>query len=346
MRIWERKFHLSGHMAGARSAYYPIFGLLRSDSGLVHKIIQHGNLLNPVLVETAEEGGVFVHPLLLEGGEGDAVYRKALRDRRNLLGMLLVCTLAACLSLFVIEEPKQIVFTLLAVLATAILYASADYRQVFKYRERLAERCMYYGWLFTSSRLYIFGLLSLFLVNGLFQFGLSDDGFLERFGMIYHTALIEPWRIVTGSLIHSGFAHWLTNLIIGVVIVSFCGPSQRHFAFPVFLLGGIISFSMTLAWVLYVVPSQADGLVGSSGGLSALLGSQLVLMTRHHRSYPDRFVWTVFYFVAVTMIAGGGFVDTVSLTCHVFGLLAGAMMGLVVPDYLSVNENATPEGGV
>jgi Na+/glutamate symporter len=46
------------------------------------------------------------------------------------------------------------------------------------------------------------------------------------------------------------------------------------------------------------------------------------------------------------MIAGGGFVDAVSLTCHIFGLLAGAMMGLVVPDYLSVNENATPEGGV
>ncbi len=235
--------------------------------------------------------------------------------------------------------------TFLTIICVILLYCLIDEKIAFGSRDAFAERGRYYCWLSQNCRLYLVAVAVIYIFTGVVQFGLGGNQFIENYALAY-SAIGEPWRIVTGSLIHGSVAHWLTNFTMALMIACFAGPVLRGYFLTAFFCGGVLAFG--LDWITYefLKLQQADGLVGTSGGMAALVGAQVVLSLRFRASYPRYFFVTMIYFAVVTFVAASVFITKSSLTCHVFGLLAGAMMGLVVPDYLSVNENATPEGGV
>ena len=155
--------------------------------------------------------------------------------------------------------------------------------------------------------------------------------------MMFELPSDEGWRIVTGSLIHSRVAHWLSNFVMSIAIAAACGPVLRYYFLPIFFVGGVASFALTLAWNGYF-PSQNDGLVGTSGGMAALLGSHLILCVKNLQSFPKQFFLTILYFVLISLIVGAIFLSSTSLACHAFGLIAGALIGLLVPNYLALPE--------
>lgn len=341
MKSWDIKFNreVSGELVP--HLYYPVTGYLTKSETLFRKTIEKGNLLNPVLVSLPENIGVFMHPLELPAEFASVLYKKALRDRIFILRMAIgYCLFFGLGGLFFVEV-RPPAFGVSATLAVASIYLYLDYRSVFLSLELLRERCRYYGWIFLNCRAPIIAITCIFLVSGTTQFVFGDDKFLNDYALAYELPEGEYWRLLTGSLIHSGIAHWLTNFSMGVAIAAICGPVLRKYFIPILVLGGVISFYLTFVWNGYHLSSEHDGLVGTSGGLAALLGSHLMLCAKYKSSYPRHFGLTVLYFVLISLIAGAIFLERTSLACHIFGLFAGGLIALLVPNYLEVDESTT-----
>lgn len=341
MRVWESEIRRT-LIGESPHLFYTIPNYLSSGEARLEKVINRGNILNPVLVETAETPGVFFHPVNLPGEYGLRAYRKALRDRLLVIKMVAFYTAVFVLIALAFDSISKTALVMSGFGLVVTLYAYVDYREVFLTRELLAERCCYYGWLFLACRPYLALFLLFYLSSGILQFLLAGENFLDRYGMSFEQSETEWWRILTGSLIHSGVAHWLSNLSLSIVIAAACGPVLRAYVLPIFLLGGMVSFYLVLFFNGIYPSEEHVGLVGTSGGLAALLGAQLVLIFRYRKSYPFRYGLTILYFVLISLILGSLFMNSSSLGCHIFGLAAGVFLGFFVPDYLKVDESTTP----
>jgi len=307
--------------------------LVRGEDALL-KVLRKGNILNPVLAEIPEQSGRFVHPILLPEEFSIAVYEKAVRDR---ILILKICAFYATLTTAggaFFPDFLQAAVVMASMCLIVGGYCFVDYRTIFVRKERLAERCAYYGWLFLKCRSYLAAVIIIYLASGAWQFLAGGELFLDRWGLIYDLPDGEWWRVMTGSIIHSGPLHWLSNFAVAIGIAAACGPVLKKYFPVVFFLGGFASFLLCLAWN-GLHPSDHDGLVGTSGGLAALLGAQLFLCFRFKHSYPRQYYLTILYFVMISMIVAAIFLSSVSLPCHIFGLLAGAALAYGVPDYLN-----------
>ena len=133
------------------------------------------------------------------------------------------------------------------------------------HRSRLEQRARYYGWLFVSSRGYVAVYAALMAASGVLQFLLGGDQFLQRYALLYQAPDAEWWRIITGSLIHAGPAHWLANLAMGIGIAALSGPSLQRYFLPVFLVSGWFAFGAELVQQACMPQQNYDALVGTSG---------------------------------------------------------------------------------
>lgn len=335
--IWETPFE--GRPRNEPAVFFPILGTYSDSPARFHRASQSGNLINPVLLSVPELEGRYVHMLNLPGEYAGNAFAKAVRDRRGLVAVL-AAHLAICMLLTLFWDAfRYPLMIMIAFLAVSLIYMTADYLTTFQSRDFLQERARYYAWLFVSCRVYLISISLFFLASGAVQFS-SDDQFLEKFGLLYDLPEGEWWRALTGSLIHSGAVHWMTNFTIALVIAACCGPTQKYFFPLVFVLGGLLSFFLSLLYVDNFVTDPPYGLVGTSGGLAAVMACQLALCIRDRDWYPKRFYLAIGYFLLMTFIVGGIFVEKTSLVCHVFGVLVGLLMALVVPNYLKA-----PGGG-
>lgn len=334
--VWEEEVRL--RTVSTPTVYYPIIGKFSQSKKRFDKALRTGNLLEPSLVSLAELNGRFVHALNLPDEHSLKTFQIAKRDRLRIVKMLSLCfTVTLLLAVFV--DPAYPGLVLSAIMATTLAYFFFDYWSVFRHRERLQERAKFYGWLFLHCRFYLIGTTVFFVLSGVIQFFGGPD-FLDRFGLIFDLPDGEYWRLVTGSLIHSGIPHWIGNFSVAIGVAGCCGPLQKKFFLPIFLLGGIISFFLSLMYENFIQPDIVDGLVGTSGGMAAVLGCQLVLCIRDKSSYPQDFYLAIGYFLMIGFIVAAIFIENTSLPCHVFGLLAGAVMSLFVPNYMEVTTPA------
>jgi len=139
------------------------------------------------------------------------------------------------------------------------------------------------------------------------------------------------WRLFTAPLLHGGVLHLLFN---GMALLALGGVVERlaHRAYVplVFVLAALAGGAGSFV----VFPHTTS--VGASGGIMGLVGFALVLSLRRRELLPRRLAKALLAdvgWIAVMGLAGYRYIDN---GAHAGGLLAGALLGLLL----------VPRGGV
>jgi rhomboid family GlyGly-CTERM serine protease len=155
-------------------------------------------------------------------------------------------------------------------------------------------------------------------------------GGAEAWRLERELALIEPWRLATGQLVHLGWTHLLLNLAgLAVVWALFgrdLGARQWMAAIAACGLGvaaGLLAFSPGLAWY-----------VGLSGVLHGLLAAVVVVRLSLRPAPLDLLLGAAFFAKLVLERIAGGEAGTawliggeVAVDAHLYGALAGVAVG-------------------
>jgi membrane associated rhomboid family serine protease len=150
-----------------------------------------------------------------------------------------------------------------------------------------------------------------------------------------------PLSVLWSMFLHEGWLHLLGNMLFLVVFGNNIEDRMRKLPYLVFYLasGYVAAYGFALA-----NPSSTTPLIGASGAISGILGAYLVL-------YPRARVWSLVPFllflpvrIPAWFVLGLWFLlqwaysaglaapgaGAVAYLAHVFGFLAGALVGLAM----------------
>jgi len=145
----------------------------------------------------------------------------------------------------------------------------------------------------------------------------------------HQVELGQWWRLVTASGLHAGWSHLIPNLLyvlyVGWNVESLLGRSGTLLV----IVGSAVT-SMAVSSIATPLPT-----VGASGVTFGLFGAAVALGWRYGAWLPRRtaarFGWSVFPFVIYFLAFGAMWSDWVDNFCHLGGLVAGGLLGLVLP---------------
>jgi rhomboid protease GluP len=135
----------------------------------------------------------------------------------------------------------------------------------------------------------------------------------------------EVWRLVSAMFLHGGPAHLLGNLAVLYILGMACEHAFGKAQFVTLYLASGVAGSL-----LSVTGDHVS--VGASGAIFGLQGALVTFLARHrHRlEVRDQRVGFVLGFWALYSIALGFLNPFVDNRAHLGGLLAGALLGLVL----------------
>jgi membrane associated rhomboid family serine protease len=139
----------------------------------------------------------------------------------------------------------------------------------------------------------------------------------------------EWWRTFTALMLHADIQHVAGNICIGVIFASMLSHSiGSGSAWLLIVLGGGIGNALNAVF------QRTDHLsVGASTGVFAILGIMGGLRAYEHgvlRNFRLNGVWMpLLAIVALLSLFGGGDDPRTDLSAHLFGLLAGVVLGLL-----------------
>jgi membrane associated rhomboid family serine protease len=139
----------------------------------------------------------------------------------------------------------------------------------------------------------------------------------------------EWWRVFTALMLHADIQHVAGNICIGVIFASMLSHSiGSGSAWLLIVLGGGIGNALNAVF------QRADHLsVGASTGVFAILGIMGGLRAYEHgvlRNFRLTGVWMpLLAILALLSLFGGGDDPRTDLSAHLFGLLAGVVLGLL-----------------
>ncbi|WP_295960896.1 rhomboid family intramembrane serine protease [Rhodoferax sp.] len=140
----------------------------------------------------------------------------------------------------------------------------------------------------------------------------------------------QVWRLLTATFVHSGIVHLVMNML-GLWAIG--QTAERIYGHRVFL--GIYLGSALAASALSLhFSAQKTVSVGASGAVFGLAGVVLVAVLRHRDTMPRLFGKQMLRgigFFVVYSLAQGFLQAGVDNAAHVGGLLAGALMGCILP---------------
>jgi membrane associated rhomboid family serine protease len=150
-----------------------------------------------------------------------------------------------------------------------------------------------------------------------------------------------PLSVLTAMFVHSGWLHLLGNMLFLFIFGNNVEDRFRKLPYLVFYLacGYVAAYGFAA-----IYPHSAQPLVGASGAIAGVLGAYIAL-------YPRARVWSLVPFLffiplripawlvlglwfvlqwvyAIGQTAAGG--GTVAYVAHVFGFVAGLVIGLLV----------------
>ncbi len=134
----------------------------------------------------------------------------------------------------------------------------------------------------------------------------------------------QPWRLLTGPMLHGSIMHILMNAMAMLSLGSILERSaHRNLLAPVWLLGAL-SGSL-LSWI--TLPADS---VGASGGLMGLFGFLLVMVWRRRALMPPDFLQSLLRSLLAMAMLGILAQDIIDNAAHLGGLLAGGLLGIWV----------------
>lgn len=313
----------------------PLTGITRQGEDSVRRALRATNLLEPMLISTPETGPRLLPPAALPNTLGNRVRERILENRRRV---------------------EQLAWTYLILLPAALLLAGAIRLAVLWFcfnlltalhlrsdRHRLANpgvieaRARYYAWLYWHARPWLvrIGILmvgagALQLLAGQLIAG-GNEVVLETFGLVHSLAAEsrQLWRYAAGTLLHVSAAHWLANLVVGLILATLVGPHLKRLMLPMMLLTAILSFAgAQLAWTAGLV--DTDGIVGLSGGLGGLLGILMAIQLGRPGDFPPGILPGTLWLAASSLVIVPVFSAPVTLACHLTGIVAGIACGVLL----------------
>jgi membrane associated rhomboid family serine protease len=211
------------------------------------------------------------------------------------------------------------------------------------------------------SRPYIFTIV--FLAANIFVFILTaqagaDDNpaVLMRFGAKVNSLINnqhEWWRFVTPIFLHGGIAHILMNMyglwVIGPYVERLYGSAKFVFFWVATGVAGVVASYLSVQPGIhnagplgrFLFKSQDAISVGASGALFGLIGVLFVFGIKFRRELPEGFkraFGTGMLPTILLNIAIGYMVPVIDNAAHMGGLVAGALLALVV-DYKRPGES-------
>lgn len=172
----------------------------------------------------------------------------------------------------------------------------------------------------------LFAALAVFLRWG----SVSDLGALIQSGANVKAAVDhgETWRLASYMFLHVGLLHLAVNLyglwVLGRLVEQMVG-SLRFFVIYVGsgLVGGLAS---------HLIGAGVTS-VGASGAVFGLLAAAVVELAVHRKSYPRRWSGSLLgmlLFLGVANVAIGFIYEVIDQSCHLGGLVGGAVLGLAL----------------
>ena len=140
----------------------------------------------------------------------------------------------------------------------------------------------------------------------------------------------QVWRLLTATFVHSGIVHLVMNML-GLWAIG--QTAERIYGHRVFL-GIYIGSALAASALSMHFSAQKTVSVGASGAVFGLAGVVLVAVLWHRDTMPRLFgkqmLRGIGFFVVYSLAQG--FLQTgVDNAAHVGGLLAGALMGCILP---------------
>jgi rhomboid protease GluP len=163
----------------------------------------------------------------------------------------------------------------------------------------------------------------------------------------------EYWRLFTSMWLHAGFAHILLNMLtlfnFGRMMVEMFGTARF---LTIYILGGLTG---SLFSAIFNSPNTLS--VGASGALFALIGAQIVLLSRNRGIYGAGAVAQLrsLVFLAVLYLIipfaseflGGGGMFNLDNFAHLGGLVGGLIIAFLIgPIYKRGKLLPKPDDGV
>jgi len=145
----------------------------------------------------------------------------------------------------------------------------------------------------------------------------------------------EPWRLITYTLVHSGYLHIATNIIVqlllGLPLEIVHGPLRIG---VIYVAGGLSGSLLTS------ITDPEQFLAGASGGVYALMLAHLPTLIMNWREMKTFFEWIVSttvlsiglvdFVVSIIQRYTGGGNGSIGYSAHIAGGVAGILIGMNV----------------
>ncbi len=145
------------------------------------------------------------------------------------------------------------------------------------------------------------------------------------------SGVFEPWRLITGSLVHSGLWHLGLNMLalwmIGRSLEPLLGRARLLTLYLLSALGGSVAVTLL---------SFGTPVVGASGAIFGLFGALLVI-GRHIGAN----VATIAIILGINLVIGFLPGSNVSWQAHVGGLVVGALVAFIFTRTRSSQQRRT-----
>jgi membrane associated rhomboid family serine protease len=152
----------------------------------------------------------------------------------------------------------------------------------------------------------------------------NPGGVFAIAGLVKPLVATEPWRLLTGAMLHGSFMHLVLNILALLSFGKLIGRCAHYrLIVPVWLLGAL-GGSLCSWWLL---PATS---IGASGGLMGMMGFLLALGWKQRAWLPSAFMESLLVNLGLMVLIGvlaWGLIDNAA---HAGGLLAGVLLGLVV----------------
>jgi membrane associated rhomboid family serine protease len=195
--------------------------------------------------------------------------------------------------------------------------------------ERVANRSILITDSFLNSKKYFIFCLSVSLAVGIGQLVLNSfmgdfDLVIYEFGGIYEKISDgEIWRIITASIFHSGFTHWIVNSLSLLFIIPIYITLTRNLGILTFIFG-CIAGSIS-SYVLFILGlTVADAYVGFSAGVFSLMGYSAFFSFIYEED--SSLCFSIINFVIMSILLSYILSPSTSNMAHLSGFMVGSAL--------------------
>lgn len=310
------------------AAYFLLFFVKVTGQNRAEKYLNYVNILTPVLVRSPSSDERFLPPYLIDT---ENISRKLKRNTRIMMWMTLIYAVAGGVLFSVIADTwLASKWFVISIMMTGFMYSGL---KGFDHPGFYEERSRFYGWSILHGASVGWLYIGFLLVLGAIQYSLvartGIEQTLESYGTLFEAvAEGECWRFLTGPYLHTGVAHWMSNLLMGSGLILGYFPALGWRIVPIFLI--CASFSFLGTYSSWLFDAGTLGIVGVSGGISGVAGTFLAANLRFPELFPPKMATTTFWVALMTFLTYSLVTDPFSFSAHLAGFLLGIGIGYMI----------------